>query len=261
LIIRLKRKYGATITDILQYRDKIKTELDGLQNNEESVTGLEKQINKLSIDLMKLCDDISEKRKQAATKFQKQIEQELDQLGMKKARFKVGFDKYLGHESGKHEFTQTGYDKTEFLFSPNVGEDLKPLKEIASGGEMSRTMLAIKTVLGKADEIPVLVFDEIDSGVSGPMGQVIGQKLAKLSATHQVFSITHLPQIAAFADSHYYIHKEIKTGRTTTVVDVLDTIEDKTTEVARMLSGDKITAITKEHAKELISSAKTYKKS
>jgi len=254
-ILRLKRKYGATINDILEYKKRISSELNQLLHEDESVNELQKQLNKIEINMLKLCDEISEKRKKHAEKFQKSIETELTQLGMNKAKFRIGFDKETDPVTQKIKIYQAGYDIVKFLFSSNIGEDIKPLKNIASGGEMSRTMLAIKTVLGKTDNIPILVFDEIDSGVSGPMGQVIGKKLDELSGSHQVFCITHLAQIAAFAENQYYIFKKSDDNRTTTDVRELKTGEEKITELARMLSGENITDTARKHAKELITSA------
>lgn len=243
-IIKLKKKYGSTIDEIFLYRDKIKTELEKIKHSEENISELEKKIKEIETELDKLCNLLSKKRKETALKFEKLVEKELHDLGMPKAKFKVNFDKV--------EVNHTGIDRVEFLFSANVGEELKPLKEIASGGEMSRTMLALKTVLGHASDVPVMVFDEIDSGVSGPMGKVIGQKLLELSKTHQIFCITHLPQIACFADRHFKVEKIEKSGRTLTVVNILDSKEKRIEEIARMLSAGKITKITVEHARELL---------
>ncbi len=186
---------------------------------------------------------------------------------MPKAEFKIKIsssgspstNKAGRHTEEKPKITSHGWDLIEFVFSPNVGEDLKPLKDIASGGEMSRTMLALKTTLGKADSIPTMIYDEIDAGVSGPMGQVIGQKLSDLSNAHQILCITHLAQISSFADRHFYIDKYTKSGRTYTVVDPLDNGR-RVDEISRMLSGEKITQVTRQHAKELLSQANKGKK-
>ncbi len=244
-IIKLKKKYGSSIEEILVYRDKIKTELEKLKHSEEDISELEKKIKEIETELRKLCNFLSKKRKEIALKFEKLVEKELQELGMPKAKFKVNFEEV--------EVTSTGIDKIEFLFSANVGEDLKPLKEIASGGELSRIMLALKTVLGRTSDVPIMVFDEIDAGVSGPMGRVIGQKLYELSKAHQIICITHLPQIASFADRHFKVEKIERESRTLTVVNVLDSKEKQTEEIARMLSSGKITKLTLEHAKEILS--------
>ena len=254
LIQRLKRKYGQTIKDIIQYRDKISNELDNLIHSQENIQEIEKEITITVNKLELLCSELSSKRKKVATKLEQLIEKEIHTLGMPKSKFKISVTEILDSEN-KKKVTASGWDKVEFLFSANIGEDLKPLKEIASGGELSRCMLAIKTVLGKSAEIPTIIFDEIDSGVSGPMGQIIGQKLKELSRTHQIFCITHLAQIAAFADTHFYVTKKTDTNRTYTEVKILKN-DERINEIARMLSGEKITAVSIEHAKELISETK-----
>jgi len=250
LIIRLKKKYGQSVSDILSYRDKIKSELDKLHNSEENIIDLEKKAKTVEEKLNDLCAKLSSERGKSAGKLEGSVEKVIQELGMEKAGFKIKIDKGMAQE-GMPKITATGWDNVEFLFSANAGEDLKPLREIASGGEMSRTMLALKTVLGGADNIPIMIFDEIDYGVGGPMGQVIGEKLAQLSKDHQVFCITHLAQIACFADKHIKVEKEVRSGRTYTVISSL-TESEKVEEVARMLSGKEITAVSRKHAKELI---------
>jgi DNA repair protein RecN (Recombination protein N) len=246
-IHKLKKKYGATISAILAYREQIGNELDVLSRNDENRQELERKIATAKETLLVLCEKLSRQRKKAAERLGHGIEKELQDLGMKKARFEVAFEK-------EAEPTSDGIDRLEFIFSANPGESPKSLKGIASGGEMSRVMLAIKTVLAAADNVPVLVFDEIDAGIGGPMGQVVGKKLKKLSCHHQVLCITHLPQIAAFADEHLHVAKESKAGRTNTSVRTLPK-EERIEEIARMLSGAAVTPAARKHAEELIESS------
>jgi DNA repair protein RecN (Recombination protein N) len=247
LILKLKKKYGGDVAGILAYKEKSKTELEKLRHGEESIAVLEKKFAAARSRLENACAGLSAKRKNVVLKLQKSAEKELKELGMPKARFEICIE---GAEPGP-----AGADKAEFVFSPNVGEDLKPLKEIASGGEMSRTMLALKTALGESSDVPIMVFDEIDSGVSGPMGSVVGRKLAELSRRRQVFCITHLPQIASFADSHFKVEKFERVSRTYVSVQSLGE-EARAEEVARMLSGGKVTPSARAHAADLLKSAK-----
>lgn len=244
LIAKLKKKYGNSIQEILAYKDKISSELDALSSVDQNRQELEKNVEKARAALISLCEKLTAQRKKAAEKLSMGTEKELHELGMKKARFSISIEKEV-------EPTSEGQDRVEFLFCANPGEDAKPLKNIASGGEMSRVMLAIKTVLAKTDRIPALIFDEIDSGVGGPMGQVVGRKLKELSRHHQVLCITHLPQIAAFGTQHFYVEKETKGAQTLTCVRVLPQ-KERTDEIARMLSGEKITPSALIHAAELI---------
>ncbi|OGS18160.1 MAG: hypothetical protein A3J83_03155, partial [Elusimicrobia bacterium RIFOXYA2_FULL_40_6] len=251
LILKLKKKYGSTVPEILDYREKIGQELNQLLHGEENLAELEKKIRFIEKKLLELCEDLSQKRKKVCVKLEKLVEKEIQDLGMAKAKFKIGLEKDLTPEN-KPKVTNSGFDIIEFLFSPNLGEEPRPLKEIASGGEMSRTMLALKVVLGKASDVPVMVFDEIDAGVSGPMSSVIGSKLEEISKSRQVFCVTHMAQIAGYAQTHYKVEKSAKTGRTFTEVVVLDTKKARIEEMARMLSGEKITDTTRKHAEELL---------
>jgi DNA repair protein RecN (Recombination protein N) len=182
-----------------------------------------------------------------ALELKKSIEKELNSLGMKKTIFEVHLDSW--------PLSLKGVDRIEFLISTNVGEEVKPLAKIASGGELSRIMLAMKKILAKVGGRQVLIFDEVDSGIGGAMAEVVGKKLRELSRHHQVICVTHLPQIACFSDQHHSVRKEARTGRTITLVDRLDkeTIVD---EIARMLGGVKMTEKTRAHAKEMIENAR-----
>jgi len=249
LIYNLKKKYGSNIKEILEYCDKIKIQLDFILNSEEQLLKLNKQLNVKEKNINELCEKISNIRKSKANEIQKQIEDTLIDLEMRNAKFKIQIDK-------KNTFTDNGYDKVEFLISANKGEDLKPLSKIASGGEMSRIMLAIKTVLADIDNIETLIFDEIDTGVSGRTAQKVAEKMKYISNTHQIICITHLPQIAAMADSHYLIEKKEQNNRTVTQVYDL-TQEQSVLELARLIGGATITNATILAAKEMKQLAKS----
>jgi DNA repair protein RecN (Recombination protein N) len=194
-----------------------------------------------------LSQRLSEERKRVALELKKSIEKELNSLGMKKTIFEIHIDPL--------PLSLKGVDRVEFLLSPNIGEEVKPLAKIASGGELSRMMLAMKRILAKVGGRQVLIFDEVDSGIGGAMAEVVGKKLRELSQHHQVICVTHLPQIACFADQHHSVRKEARAGRTITLVDRLDkeTIVD---EIARMLGGVKMTEKTRAHAKEMLENAR-----
>ena len=250
LISKLKKKYGATVTEIIEYGRKVKSDLERMMHIDDSIVETEKKLNEITQELREASAELSKKRKKACVKLEASALKELRELGMPKASFSINV--------GTVDCTSTGIDLLEFLFSANPGEKPGPLKEIASGGEMSRTMLAIKTVLGNASDVPVMIFDEIDAGVSGPMGSVLGKKLLEISGTHQAFCITHLPQIACFASppggTHFRIEKSEKAGRTYTTAAVLKE-EQRVDEISRMLSGGTITKVTRQHAVELLSLA------
>jgi DNA repair protein RecN (Recombination protein N) len=243
LINKLKRKYGSTIKDILNYRKETQVKLDKLVNSARSMEELTGEVKRLEEELVREASELSRERKIAGAKLKKKTEQELRELGMGKARFDV--------EIKQGEIKSTGMDEIGFLVAPNVGEDLKSINKIASGGEISRIMLALKTILARADQIPTLIFDEIDTAIGGRIAQVVGRKLRTLSPNHQVICITHLPQIAVFASNHYYVDKKISEGRTKTIVDLLDK-KGRESEIARMLGGERLTEITLKHAREMI---------
>lgn len=250
LIKNLKRKYAPTTKEILEYTENIRRQIDLFEKADENIEHLEKELKSVKTKLKKSADELSAKRTIIAKKLSKEVEKELFELGMPKSKFSVTVEQEKDTD-GNYQFKSYGIDKVEYKIAPNVGEDLKPLKTVASGGEMSRVMLAIKTVLAKADKTPALIFDEIDAGISGPMGQVVGKKLRQLSKNHQIFCITHLPQLAAFSTSHFHISKGIAGGKTATFVLQLDET-GKINEISRMLGGEKITDTSVKHAKELI---------
>ena len=243
LINRLRRKYGNAIKDILNYRKEAQVKLDRLVNSAESMEEITSEVKRLEEQLVQEAGKLSHERKIAGAKLKKETEQELKELGMEKVRFDV--------EIEQGEIKSTGWDEVQFLVAPNVGEDLKPINRIASGGEISRIMLALKTILARADKIPTLIFDEIDTAIGGRIAQVVGRKMRGLSPSHQVICVTHLPQIAVFASNHYYVGKEISAGRTKTLVDLLDK-KGRENEIARMLGGERLTELTLKHAREMI---------
>lgn len=243
LISRLKRKYGSDFNEIMNFYEDIKTKLDTLVNSEEEIKKLNIQKDNVKASVCELCQLITDERITAAQCIQIQIENILQDLGMKSAKFIIAVDK-------KDTFSINGWDKVEFLISPNLGEDLKPLAKIASGGEMSRVMLALKAVLADADNIETFIFDEIDTGISGRTAQQTGEKLALIARKRQILCITHLPQIAAMSDSHYLIEKTDDNIRTKTNIKELD-YNETIGEIARMTGGAVITDSTLKAADEM----------
>lgn len=248
----LKKKYGQTVEDILEYAAKIEDEIDQIQNREVHLDRLRKNIKEVQNDLQLEAENLSKIRKQIAEKLKQEIHKELKDLYMSKTVFDIQFT------LTDPEFLSTGMDKVEFLISTNPGEPLKPLTKIASGGELSRIMLALKSIFSKHQGITSIIFDEVDTGVSGRVAQSMAEKIYKISNGSQVLCITHLPQVAAMADSHLYISKETKGDRTVTSISELN-MEEKVKEVARMISGVEITDLTKQHASELLQLANQMK--
>lgn len=256
LIKQLKRKYGNTLKDINAFKDSKKKELSSLIHSDEEIGRLEGEAAKLSKELVDRSLKLSKFRKQVAKEVETKAVEELEELNMKKVSFKVDFRPVAsGSEvmvEGKlYICNANGIDEVEFLISPNPGEPVKPLAKIASGGEISRIMLALKTILIKADLIPTMIFDEIDAGIGGNTASSIGEKLSKLSAVHQVICITHLPQIASFASNHLFVNKSVKAGKTFVEVKNLDKAE-RVKELARMVSG-KVTDASLKTAEEMLS--------
>lgn len=243
VIYRLKRKYGGSIDEVLQFYENVVSELELLENSEEKAAELEEKIQKIQNKMQTLAQEMTTLRRQTANQVQAQVEMALHDMQMMQARFVISIEP-------RKQFTMEGVDQVEFLISANAGEDLKPLAKIASGGEMSRVMLALKTVLVDADEIGTFVFDEIDTGVSGKTARKVGEKMSLLAKKRQIICITHLPQIAAMADSHYRIEKQVADGRTTTQVERLNE-DESCLELARLLGGEEITETTLAAAREL----------
>lgn len=258
LIFKLKRKYGKNTDEVLSYLEKIELELEELLNNEELVLKISKQIHDLERKMLDICRRINTERMTCAKILEERIGSELIDLEMKRAEFKVNIIFDANEEANIYNFSYKGLDKVEFLFSANVGEPLKQLSKIASGGEMSRVMLAIKSILADVDSIPTLIFDEIDTGISGRAAQKVGEKLATISKHHQVLCVTHLTQIAAMADSNYFIEKITTDNSTYTNVKRLDTNEVRV-EIARIIGGNATSDITLKHAGEILEAARSFK--
>ena len=253
LIKGLKKKYGGNIQGVLDYREKGLRELDELQHSEEKLETLNAELKKLKNILTEKAQYLSKQRKAVAKKIEQQVVSELSSLSMPDTRFSIQITQEAGDDTADgFKANSKGIDKIEYLISPNIGEELKPLSKIASGGELSRVMLALKGILAKGDKIPVLIFDEIDAGIGGRAAETVGQKLKSLSASHQIICITHLPQIASYADTHLKIEKKIKAKRTTVEVRKIEK-DERTVEIARMLSGDS-SEVSIKHAKEMIKS-------
>lgn len=243
----LRRKYGETIEEIFDYHQNIKNRLDEILNRDERVEELKLKLNKLESRLKERAEALTSQRKIVAKQLEKVLLEELKSLNMKNVAFKVSFEQGI--------FTSRGMDDIEFMISFNLGEDIKPIYKVASGGEMSRFMLAFKTILADIDQIDTLVFDEIDTGISGIAAQIVGEKLSNIGKKKQIICITHLPQIAANADTHYCIEKSTDNERTFTTIKKLDK-DQKRDEIARLIAGSNITEKTIEHASEIIELAK-----
>ena len=244
LIYSLKRKYGNSIEEILEYKQNIEDEIFNIENCEERNNELKKQLKNLESNMFIICSDMDKLREKYCELLSKEINKELADLEMPNAKFSVfkEFDK-------ENNFTENGLNVIEFLISTNIGDEAKPLVKIASGGEISRIMLAIKTVLSDSDKVPVLIFDEIDTGISGKAAKSVGEKIKIISRKHQVLCVTHQPSIAAKGDYNYYINKKVKEGKTSTDIKLLNE-QEVINEIARISSGD-ITIGSINHAKEL----------
>ena len=243
LIFSLKRKYGNSLEEILEYCDKIKKELYEIENLEEYNNKLKKELKELENKMHDLSEKMHNIRVDVSKKLDEKITAELVDLEMKSASFHVNIEVV-------EEFNKNGLDKIEFLIATNVGDTFKPLVKIASGGEMSRIMLGIKKVLADVDNVPVLVFDEIDTGISGVAANKVAEKLKAISKNHQVLCITHLAPIAAKGDNNFYISKEIENGKTKTKIKKLDK-DEKIQEIARIATGE-ITEVSLKHAQHLM---------
>jgi DNA repair protein RecN (Recombination protein N) len=264
LIRRLERKYGGAIAAVIAFAADSRKQLETISTAAERIAELEASESKLLEKLSAQGLQLSQKRKESAAEMSKAIEAELDDLHMAAARFAVDFQTKTSEDGvplpdgSKAAFDSTGLDKVEFLVAPNPGEGLKPLARIASGGETSRLMLALKNVLAQADQVPTLIFDEIDQGIGGRVGGTVGEKLWHLGRAHQVFVITHLPQLAVFGDQHFQVKKVIEKNRTLTRVSKL-TGEPRTLELAQMLGA--VTEGTLRSAQDILQGAQTFKKS
>jgi len=256
----LKKKYGGSIESLLELRKKIGEEFQAAENYSDNILDLQKKIKAVRDNASSAAEKLSKERTKISNKIKKEIELILGELGIPNAKFEVrisqrecekGEENSLTINNKNYYYDSNGYDEVEFFISTNVGEDVKPLAKVASGGEVSRIMLALKSVLAKSDKLPLLIFDEIDSGISGNIAQKVGQALKSLASFHQIIAITHLPQIAAFSDHHYAVEKKTVDGRVVSSIRNLDD-RGKVIEVAKLLSGEKVTDASIKSAKELI---------
>ncbi len=265
-IRNLKRKYGQTVAEVLGYLKKTEEELEGISHSSIRQAELEEMYSCLKKEMGQIASELSKARSQAGKKLVTEVKKELQDLNMSQVEFEVAITQVHTEEgipfpNGEtYAFNNEGVDNVEFMASTNPGEPLKPLTKIASTGEISRFMLALKGTLSEADNIPVLVFDEIDIGIGGRSGEIIGRKLSALAQNRQVICVTHLPQIAAFADAHYSVHKEVSGTRTLSKLKTLQD-EPRVEELAAMLAGHQYTKTSLESAGELIHRAEAWKKS
>jgi len=269
LISKLKRKYGSTIEEILKRAAEDQAELESIINRDEVIARLQQQDNQFRQEIGLIAQQLSTRRSEAAERLSTAMEEQLNDLNMKRARFSVEIEQIPDEQgvpasvNGRPEqyyaCDLTGIDRVQFLIAPNPGEPFKPLTKIASGGETSRLMLALKTILASADATPTLIFDEIDAGISGQSGQIVGAKLWMLTQNHQVICVTHLPQIAAFADTHYNVNKQIFDERTITIVNELRP-EQRVREIAHIMGGN-VTEFSMKSAEELLARSYLWKES
>jgi DNA repair protein RecN (Recombination protein N) len=248
LIQGLKRKYGETIAAILDFDREIEEELARLNNLEIQLSSLEKEVTTLEKTLIAAATALSHKRRATAVDFEKAMSQELASLSFARAGVEVHWQEIDGHAD---EIQSSGWDRVEFFFSANPGEPARPLAKVASGGELSRLMLALKCLLARKDMVETVIFDEVDAGIGGEAAEAVARKIQELAGHHQVFCITHLPQIAARGNDHYLVKKSVNGGRTLSSITLL-TAEGREHEVARMLAGESVTVQTHAWARELL---------
>ncbi len=265
LLKKLKRRFGGSLESVIEHLHSVEQELEQIENISFQIEKTRSELEKANKNLSVLAGELSEKRKKAAESLSEKVEAELAELKMEKTRFTVSVanapasgntSPYL--LSNGAAISETGMDQAAFLISPNVGEALKPLSSIASGGELSRIVLSLRVILANKESAESLVFDEVDAGIGGGVAEIAGEKLASISKYHQVICITHLAQIAQFGDAHYRIAKHVESGRTRTTIRPLDD-GDRLEEIARMLGGVEITQTTMDHAREMVERVKHFK--
>ncbi len=267
LLSKLKRKYGATIEEMSKHAVANQAELDTIVNRDEMITKLQQQDNRFQHEIGMLAQKLSQRRYEAAQRLARAMEEQLNDLNMRHARFQVEIEQVADKQGVPVSINRqaedtyacdlTGIDRVQFLIAPNPGEPFKPLTKIASGGETSRLMLALKTILAEADATPTLIFDEIDAGISGRSGQVVGEKLWQLTRDHQVICVTHLPQIASFADTHYNVNKQIFDNRTITIVNELRP-EQRARKLAHLMGGN-VSELSVKSAQEILDHTNFWK--
>ena len=261
LLVKLKRKYGQTLEDILEKATAIEKELTRVENISEKIVETHQALVDLQSRTIALCEQLERKRQDAAHHLSQVAEKELATLKMDQTRFKISLNPTAPNSesdpfllAGDRLLTETGFETAQFLIAPNVGEALKPMSDIASGGELSRIVLALKAILAQTDAVETIIFDEVDAGIGGTAAEVVGKKLAQLARFHQVICITHLPQIARFGDHQFRIAKKIVDKRTATSIHKL-THDERINEIARMLAGENVTQKTLAHASEMMAGA------
>ena len=259
LINKLKRKYGPELKNILEFREKLSQQVTDTDQLEKEHKECREKLNSLSGQLLTMAHELSKERKKVSLEMKKSVESELNQLEMSGTRFEVKFyDDFVFEETDSSALLRKigpdGYDRIEFMISPNPGEDLKPLSKIASGGELSRIMLALKTILARKTSVETIIFDEVDAGIAGATAEKVGEKIQELSQFHQILCITHLPQIASKGMNHFLVKKIILGGRTQTSILEL-TSEDRINEIARLMGGRVVSDQAIAHAKEMLSNA------
>jgi DNA repair protein RecN (Recombination protein N) len=247
LLHSLKRKYGGSLAEVIAAGAAAKEKLQLLESRDAELARLNAALEKLDKEILQAGHKLSAARKKIIPQLGKAVGKQLDDLGFKQSKFEVAISSVLPREGVRP--VSSGLDEVEFQFAPNPGEPAKALRAIASSGEMARVMLALKTVLAAEDEIPVLVFDEVDANVGGETANVVGEKMQQIAAKRQVLCITHLPQVAAPADAHYVVTKQLKDGRTISEIHLLDK-KARVTELARMLGGQ--TDAARKHAEALL---------
>jgi DNA repair protein RecN (Recombination protein N) len=256
LLNRLKRKYGPTLDDVFRFKEELSSEMYNLDEKKERLGKLEGESKRLEAEVLERASALSLKRKEAALKLENDVEEELQNLHMKYTRFQVKMNNEGDMPGGVPGTTidsmgVDGGDNVEFMISPNIGEELRPLSKIASGGELSRIMLAMKSILARTASVESIVFDEVDSGISGATAEVVGEKLLSLADYHQILCITHLAQIVSQGQTHFLVKKEVVEGRTQTVISELDS-EERVQEIARLLGGKEVTPQAVAHAREML---------
>ena len=259
-IRRLKGKYGETIEDMLSYCKESKSKLEQLLKENEDLGSTEKELEKLRKSVIDSGKKLTQSRAKAGTKLSALVKKELADLGITNGKFDIDISSIAitnTEQFNLEDGSRSGFDHIEFMFSSNPGEELKPLGKIASGGEISRIMLALKRHLASADQTPVLIFDEIDANIGGRMGRIIGEKLRLVSQSHQVICITHLPQIASYAEQHFKVNKFSRNSKTFVTIDILST-KERLEEIAEMIRGTEKTEVTRKQAKEMIDDARKF---
>ena len=258
LIRRLKGKYGGSIESVISFKKELSQKEYQLTQKKEELQQCEAKIEEKGTHLLRLAVELSLKRKETAKEFEQKVEKELELLDMAGTRFAIKFlsttleNDGISADTLDSFLTADGIDEVEFMISPNVGEELRPLAKIASGGELSRIMLALKTILARSGLVETIVFDEIDAGIGGATAAVVGEKLRSLANYHQILGITHLPQIASCGETHFLVEKRVSKGRTRSVISLIDK-EDRINEIARLLGGKTISEKTLDHAREMLS--------